>query len=52
MSYVIALDEGTTSTRAVLYNTKTDRIEKVRSVAIKQHYPKPSFVEESATAIL
>lgn len=51
MSYVIALDEGTTSTRAVLYNTKTDRIEKVRSVAIKQHYPKPSFVEESATEI-
>ena len=51
MSYVIALDEGTTSTRAVLYNTRTERIEKVKSVNIGQHYPKPSFVEESATEI-
>lgn len=51
MSYVIALDEGTTSTRAVLFNTKTQKIEKVKNIAIKQYYPKPSYVEESATEI-
>lgn len=49
--YVIALDEGTTSTRAVLYDIAANKIVKVRSVAIKQYYPLPSYVEESATEI-
>lgn len=49
--YVIALDEGTTSTRAVLYDIEKQKIEKVRSVPIKQHYPLPSYVEESASEI-
>lgn len=51
MSYIIALDEGTTSTRAVIYNVESQRIEKVNNVDIKQYYPKPSYVEESATEI-
>lgn len=49
--YVIALDEGTTSTRAVLYDVEKAKIVKVRSVPIKQHYPMPSYVEESASEI-
>ena len=51
MKYVIALDEGTTSTRAVLYNIKSGKIEKVKNIPVKQHYPQPSFVEESAPEI-
>lgn len=49
--YAIALDEGTTSTRAVLYDIDAKKIVRVRSVAVKQYYPSPSFVEESATEI-
>lgn len=49
--YAIALDEGTTSTRAVLYDVAAKKIVKVRSIAVKQYYPAPSFVEESATEI-
>ncbi len=49
--YVIALDEGTTSTRAVLYDIKLKKIVKVKSFQIKQFYPKPSYVEESASEI-
>ncbi len=51
MSYIIALDEGTTSTRAVLFNIKKQKIERVKNVPIKQYYPKPGYVEESATEI-
>lgn len=51
MRYVIALDEGTTSTRAVLYNTQKQTIDKVKNVPIKQYYPKPGYVEERATEI-
>lgn len=51
MKYVIALDEGTTSTRAVLYNVETQSIERVKSVQINQIYPKPSYVEQSALEI-
>lgn len=51
MKYIIALDEGTTSTRAVLYNLQTQRIERIKSVQINQIYPKPSYVEQSALEI-
>ena len=36
MKYIIALDEGTTSTRAVLFNTHTQKIDKVKNIPIKQ----------------
>ena len=51
MKYIVALDEGTTSTRAVIYNLDKRKIEKVKNVAIKQYYPAPGYVEESATEI-
>ena len=51
MSYIIAIDEGTTSTRAVLYDLNQKKIVMQKSSAIKQIYPKPSFVEENANEI-
>ena len=51
MKYVIAIDEGTTSTRAVLYDLEKKRITKQVNTPIKQYYPKPSFVEEDANEI-
>ena len=47
MSYIIALDEGTTSTRAVLFNIKKQKIERVKNVPIKQYYPKPGYVKKA-----
>lgn len=51
MRYIIALDEGTTSTRAVLYDLKENRITMQKASAIGQIYPEPSFVEENANEI-
>ena len=51
MRYVIAIDEGTTSTRAVLYDLEKKRIVKQVDSPIKQYYPEPSFVEEDANEI-
>ena len=50
-SYVIALDQGTTSSRAVVFD------EQAQVVAIKSHefpqiYPKPGWVEHDPSAIL
>lgn len=51
MSYIVAIDEGTTSTRAVLYDLNKKKIVMQKSSPIKQFYPKPSFVEENANEI-
>lgn len=51
MSYIIAIDEGTTSTRAVLYDLEQKKIVMQKSSAISQIYPEPSFVEENANEI-
>ena len=51
MKYILAIDEGTTSTRAVLYDLDEKRIVLQKSSPIKQIYPKPSFVEENANEI-
>ncbi len=51
MSYIIAVDEGTTSTRAALYDLEKRKIVLQKSSPIKQIYPKPSFVEENANEI-
>ncbi|MEP6714488.1 MAG: glycerol kinase GlpK [Terriglobia bacterium] len=50
MSYVLALDEGTTSARAVLYNERGERLA-VHAVPIDCAYPKPGWVEQDANAI-
>src|SRR4051812_39584703 len=50
MSHILALDEGTTSARAIVF----DRDGGIRSVAQKeftQHYPKPGWVEHDPQEI-
>src|SRR5690349_7352093 len=50
MSYILALDEGTTSTRAIVF----DREGAVKSVAQKefaQSYPQPGWVEHDPAEI-
>ena len=51
MRYIAALDEGTTATRAVLFDLQSEKIVKSVSAEIKQYYPQPSFVEEDAEEI-
>ena len=51
MKYIVAIDEGTTSTRAVLYDAEKNAIVKQVATPVKQIYPRPSFVEEDANEI-
>ena len=39
MAYIIAIDEGTTSTRAVLYDLDKKRITAQKASPVKQIYP-------------
>jgi glycerol kinase len=48
--YVLALDEGTTSARAALYDDQGRRIA-MESAPIECIYPKPGWVEQDANAI-
>src|SRR5437868_12065511 len=48
--YVLALDEGTTSARAALYDEQGRRIA-MESCAIECKYPQPGWVEQDANAI-
>jgi len=49
-SYVLALDQGTTSTRAILFE-KSGRMVGVAQEEFKQHYPRPGWVEHDANEI-
>ena len=48
--YLLVIDEGTTSTRAMLFDAD-GRCHAGRSAAIEQHYPAPGFVEHDAGEI-
>ena len=48
--YIVVLDEGTTSTRAILY-TVDGRAVASHSLALDQHYPQPGWVEHDAVQI-
>lgn len=48
--YVIALDQGTTSSRAVVFN-KNSEIIAIRSKPLKQIYPLPGWVEHNGLEI-
>jgi len=48
--YIIALDQGTTSSRAVLFNIKGE-IEGIAQREITQHFPKPGWVEHDPVEI-
>lgn len=48
--YVIALDQGTTSSRAIIFN-EDNEIVGVRSKPLTQIYPRPGWVEHNAVEI-
>ena len=49
--YVIALDQGTTSSRAVIFDQNA-RIVAMKSYEFEQIYPQPGWVEHDPAAIL
>ena len=51
MRYIVALDEGTTSVRAVLYDTHTHSIKKIEKQRFKQIFPASGLVEHDANMI-
>ena len=50
MNYILALDQGTTSSRAVLFNRDGQPIATVQQ-EFAQHFPKPGWVEHDALEI-
>ncbi len=50
MAYLLALDEGTTSARAVLYDKQAQRLG-LESNAYQLHYPQPGWVEVDADVV-
>ncbi len=49
-NYILALDQGTTSSRAILFS-QTGEIAAMSQVAIPQYYPKPGWVEHDPDAL-
>ena len=50
MKYIVALDQGTTSSRAILFNEKAE-IVGIRQKEFTQHFPKPGWVEHDPEEI-
>jgi len=48
--FILAIDQGTTSTRAIIFNKKSE-IVSIASQEIKQYYPKPGWVEHNPNEI-
>lgn len=48
--YILALDQGTTSSRAILFNKSGDLVA-ITQKEFKQYYPKPGWVEHNASEI-
>ncbi|MBP1963961.1 glycerol kinase GlpK [Paenibacillus aceris] len=49
-SYILSLDQGTTSSRAILFNQKGSIVHTAQQ-EFKQHFPKPGWVEHDANEI-
>lgn len=49
--YIIALDQGTTSSRAMLYDIKKKSIIGIKNKPFTQIYPKPGYVEHDPEEI-
>lgn len=49
-SYILALDQGTTSSRAILFNEAAQTVG-LAQLPFHQHYPQPGFVEHDAKEI-
>jgi glycerol kinase len=48
--YILSLDQGTTSSRAILFN-KQGEIVHIAQKEFKQYFPKPGWVEHNANEI-
>lgn len=51
MKYILTIDAGTTSIRALLFDVKKNIIAKVEKQHFKQYFPKPAWVEHDAEEI-
>ena len=51
MKYIVALDQGTTSSRAILINEKGELVA-IEQKEFKQIFPKPGWVEHNPMEIL
>ena len=49
-SYILSIDQGTTSSRAILFNKKGELVHSSQK-EFKQSYPKPGWVEHNASEI-
>lgn len=49
--YIIAIDQGTTSSRTVVYDRVKNKITAIKSKLLTQHYPKPGWVEHDPIEI-
>lgn len=49
--YILSLDQGTTSSRAVLFDCSTGQIAGMKSIPLRQIYPQPGWVEHDALEI-
>lgn len=49
--YILGIDEGTTSVRTVLYDTKKHEIVNVEKIKFTQYFPKPGWVEHNPKEI-
>lgn len=49
-TYILSLDQGTTSSRAILFNKKGEIVHVVKS-EFKQYFPNPGWVEHNANEI-
>ena len=49
--YILSLDQGTTSSRAILFNCRGD-IVGMGQKTFRQYYPQPGYVEHDAEEIL
>lgn len=50
MKYIMSIDQGTTSTRAVIYDDKANVVSSAQK-EFTQHFPKPGWVEHDANEI-
>jgi len=48
--YILTIDQGTTSSRAIIYNKKGESIGSYQK-ELQQHFPKPGWVEHNANEI-
>ena len=50
MAFILALDQGTTSTRSIVFDERGQRLG-MAQIALEQHFPEPGWVEHDATLI-